>query len=108
MTTSTSPAFSGITVLSDSLIFVQVMASKTKIFIVLEFVTGGELFDKIVRTSYLLVWINFFLLDCFSCLTVMLVKLCFVNQLFFLDFGLAKIDVNFRLKNSKLKRLDVE
>ena len=26
----------------------QVMGSKTKIFIVLEFVTGGELFDKIV------------------------------------------------------------
>ena len=29
----------------------QVMASKTKIYIVLEFVTGGELFDKIVRYS---------------------------------------------------------
>ncbi|CAJ1975618.1 unnamed protein product [Sphenostylis stenocarpa] len=27
----------------------EVMASKTKIYIVLEFVTGGELFDKIVR-----------------------------------------------------------
>lgn len=27
----------------------QVMASKTKIYIVLELVTGGELFDKIVR-----------------------------------------------------------
>ncbi|KAL6009802.1 CBL-interacting serine/threonine-protein kinase 3 [Asimina triloba] len=27
----------------------QVMGSKTKIFIVLEFVTGGELFDKILR-----------------------------------------------------------
>lgn len=27
----------------------QVMASKTKIYIVLEFVDGGELFDKIVR-----------------------------------------------------------
>lgn len=26
----------------------QVMASKTKIFIILEYVTGGELFDKIV------------------------------------------------------------
>ena len=26
----------------------QVMGSKTKIFIVMEFVTGGELFDKIV------------------------------------------------------------
>lgn len=26
----------------------QVMASKTKIYIVMEFVTGGELFDKIV------------------------------------------------------------
>jgi hypothetical protein len=30
------------------------MASKTKIYIVLEFVTGGELFDKIVRTWLLL------------------------------------------------------
>lgn len=27
----------------------QVMASKTKIYIVLEFIDGGELFDKIVR-----------------------------------------------------------
>ncbi|WRX31986.1 Protein kinase domain - like 10 [Theobroma cacao] len=27
----------------------EVMGSKTKIFIVLEFVTGGELFDKIVK-----------------------------------------------------------
>lgn len=30
------------------LLFVQVMGSKTKIFIILEFVTGGELFDRIV------------------------------------------------------------
>lgn len=29
----------------------QVMGSKTKIFIVLEFVTGGELFDKIVSSN---------------------------------------------------------
>jgi hypothetical protein len=28
--------------------FVQVAASKTKIYMVLEFVNGGELFDKIV------------------------------------------------------------
>ena len=28
---------------------VQVLASKTKIYMVLEFVTGGELFDRIVR-----------------------------------------------------------
>lgn len=28
---------------------IQVLASKTKIFMVLEFVNGGELFDKIVR-----------------------------------------------------------
>lgn len=27
----------------------QVLASKTKIYMVLEFVNGGELFDKIVR-----------------------------------------------------------
>jgi hypothetical protein len=31
-------------------LFCQVMASKTKIYIVLEYVTGGELFDKIVST----------------------------------------------------------
>jgi len=31
----------------------EVMASKTKIYIVLEFVTGGELFDKIVRDGRL-------------------------------------------------------
>lgn len=30
------------------------MASKTKIYIVLEFVTGGELFDKIVRSDFAL------------------------------------------------------
>lgn len=29
-------------------IFLQVAASKTKIYMVLEFVNGGELFDKIV------------------------------------------------------------
>lgn len=29
----------------------QVVASKTKIYMVLEYVTGGELFDKIVRSS---------------------------------------------------------
>lgn len=28
---------------------VQVLASRKKIFIILEFITGGELFDKIVR-----------------------------------------------------------
>lgn len=39
------------------------MASKTKIYIVLEFVTGGELFDKIVRKS---------LLQFFSCCCHML------------------------------------
>jgi hypothetical protein len=30
------------------LVIVKVMASKTKIYIVMELVTGGELFDKIV------------------------------------------------------------
>lgn len=30
----------------------QVMASKTKIYIVMEFVTGGELFDKIVCSMF--------------------------------------------------------
>ncbi len=32
---------------------VEVLASKTKIFIVLELVTGGELFDKIVQVGKL-------------------------------------------------------
>ena len=32
---------------------IEVLASKTKIFIVLELVTGGELFDKIVRDGKL-------------------------------------------------------
>ena len=36
--------------LIDSLMF-QVLASRTKIYIILEYITGGELFDKIV--SYL-------------------------------------------------------
>lgn len=31
----------------------EVMASRTKIYMVLEFVDGGELFDKIVRLSKL-------------------------------------------------------
>ena len=31
----------------------EVLASKTKIFIVLELVTGGELFDKIVSAGRL-------------------------------------------------------
>ncbi|KAL3604271.1 hypothetical protein D5086_005130 [Populus alba] len=33
----------------------EAMASKTKIYIVIEFVDGGELFDKIVRRVYLLI-----------------------------------------------------
>lgn len=37
-----------------SLFDLQVMASKTKIYIVLEYVDGGELFDKIVRTLLIL------------------------------------------------------
>ena len=32
---------------------IEVLASKTKIFIVIELVTGGELFDKIVRNGKL-------------------------------------------------------
>ena len=31
----------------------QVLSSRTKIYIILEFVAGGELFDKIVRLLYL-------------------------------------------------------
>jgi hypothetical protein len=34
--------------LNGCLYFEKVMASKTKIYIVIELVTGGELFDKIV------------------------------------------------------------
>lgn len=33
----------------------QVLASKTKIYMVLEYVNGGELFDKIVSKLYLLI-----------------------------------------------------
>lgn len=32
-------------------IYIQVLASKTKIYMVLEYVTGGELFDRIVCSS---------------------------------------------------------
>jgi hypothetical protein len=35
--------------LFDLALLVQVSASKTKIYMVLEYVNGGELFDKIVR-----------------------------------------------------------
>lgn len=31
------------------MVIMQVLASKSKIYMVLEYVTGGELFDKIVR-----------------------------------------------------------
>ena len=31
--------------------FLQVLASRTEIYIILEFITGGELFDKIVSSS---------------------------------------------------------
>lgn len=31
--------------------FFQVLASRTKIYIILEFITGGELFDKIVSSA---------------------------------------------------------
>ncbi|KAM3287955.1 hypothetical protein P3S67_021385 [Capsicum chacoense] len=34
----------------------EVTRSKAEIFIVLEFVTGGELFDKIVRSIYPFLW----------------------------------------------------
>lgn len=36
------------------MVIMQVLASKTKINMVMELVTGGELFDKIVRLHYLL------------------------------------------------------
>jgi serine/threonine protein kinase len=45
-------------------VFWQVLASKTKIYIVLEYVTGGELFDKIVSISSSPV-IVLFLMFCF-------------------------------------------
>jgi serine/threonine protein kinase len=33
-------------------LFPKVMASKTKIYVVMEYVTGGELFNKIVSTIF--------------------------------------------------------
>lgn len=36
---------------STGFLYPKVMASKRKIYIVLEFVDGGELFDKIVRKT---------------------------------------------------------
>lgn len=39
------------TLVSDGCSVWQVLASKTKIYMVLEYVNGGELFDKIVRSS---------------------------------------------------------
>lgn len=41
-----SPPFS---LFSSSIINLKVLASRTKIYIILELVTGGRLFDKIVR-----------------------------------------------------------
>ena len=32
-------------------LYFKVLASRTKIYIILEFITGGELFDKIVSTQ---------------------------------------------------------
>lgn len=37
------------------MIIMQVLASKTKIYMVLEYVNGGELFDKIVSKLCLLI-----------------------------------------------------
>lgn len=53
---------------SGKFICLQVMGSKTKIFIVLEFVTGGELFDKIVSqfTLCILCVVVFSLFDGFG------------------------------------------
>jgi hypothetical protein len=42
---------------------VQVLASRKKIFIILEFITGGELFDKIVRLLWLTINCSFFILN---------------------------------------------
>ena len=36
-------------------VIMQVLASKTKIYMVLEYVNGGELFDKIVRSNCLFI-----------------------------------------------------
>jgi len=36
-------------IITGHCVYVQVLASRKKIFIILEFITGGELFDKIVR-----------------------------------------------------------
>jgi hypothetical protein len=41
------------------IIIMQVLASKTKIYMVLEYVNGGELFDKIVRTICLLIYYSY-------------------------------------------------
>jgi serine/threonine protein kinase len=37
----------------------EVLASRKKIFIILEFITGGELFDKIVRPCLLMISVLF-------------------------------------------------
>jgi hypothetical protein len=39
------------------------MASKTKIYMVLDFVDGGELFDKIVRPSNFVCYMSWLLLS---------------------------------------------
>jgi serine/threonine protein kinase len=41
------------TTTDDLTFYLQVLASRTKIYIILEFVTGGELFDKIVHQGRL-------------------------------------------------------
>jgi len=38
----------------------QVLASKTKIYMVLEYVNGGELFDIIVRINYFFFFSDFY------------------------------------------------
>ena len=51
---------------------VQVLASRTKIYIILEYITGGELFDKIVCFSMCCFWdLTLIWLYPFSCDTKM-------------------------------------
>ncbi|KAK2966623.1 hypothetical protein RJ640_029709, partial [Escallonia rubra] len=44
--------------LEYKLLFAKVLASRTKIYIILEFITGGELFDKILVRSYIYIQVH--------------------------------------------------
>lgn len=71
----------------------QVSASKTKIYMVLEYVNGGELFDKIVR-----------ILAPINCLVVYCFMLDILSLLFYQFLSESVVDSSFLYWHDRLQR----